>query len=106
MSKMLLLNANCADPAQTAPQTAPVEQSDLGLHCLLRNLCPNVLAIMVLCVCFIQSLRNTDQNLEPTCEADDLQKVVELLTDTDQGPSADLFFIDKRGAASAFEVRE
>lgn len=57
-------------------------------------------------VCFIQSLRKADQNLEPTCEADDLQKVVELLNDTDQGPSADLFFIDKGGAASASEVRK
>ena len=29
--------ANDADPDQTAPQ----EQSDLGLHCLLSPICPN-----------------------------------------------------------------
>ena len=28
--------ANSVDPDQTAPQ----EQSDLGLHCLLRHVCP------------------------------------------------------------------
>ena len=30
--------ANSADP----DQTAPVEQSDQGLHCLQRNFCPNI----------------------------------------------------------------
>ena len=29
---------NSADP----DQTAPVEQSDQGLHCLQRNFCPNI----------------------------------------------------------------
>ena len=29
--------ANSVDPDQTAPE----EQSDLGLHCLLRPICPN-----------------------------------------------------------------
>ena len=31
--------SNRVDPDQTAPE----EQSDLGLHCLLRPICPNVL---------------------------------------------------------------
>ena len=31
--------ANSADPGQTAPK----ELFDLGLHCLLRHICPNVL---------------------------------------------------------------
>ena len=31
--------ANRADPDQTAPK----EQSDLGLHCLLSHSCPNIL---------------------------------------------------------------
>ena len=30
--------ANCVDPDQTAPS----EQSDLGLHCLLKHICPNI----------------------------------------------------------------
>ena len=29
---------NCVDPDQTAPE----EQSDLGLHCLPRPSCPNI----------------------------------------------------------------
>ena len=42
--------ANSVDPDQTAPysadpdQTAP-EQSDLGLHCLLSTVCPNILDV-------------------------------------------------------------
>ena len=30
--------AKSVDPDQTAPR----EQSDLGLHCLLRPICPNI----------------------------------------------------------------
>ena len=33
--------ANSVDP----DQTAPLEQSDQNLHCLLRHTCPNILNI-------------------------------------------------------------
>ena len=33
--------ANSVDPNQAAPLEA-VEKSDLGLHCLLRPVCPNI----------------------------------------------------------------
>ena len=32
--------ANSVDPDQTAPLGAVEEQSDLGLHCLPRHICP------------------------------------------------------------------
>ena len=35
-----MLSANSADPDQTAPK----EQSDLGLHCLLSISCPDILS--------------------------------------------------------------
>ena len=37
--KLLAEKANSADPDQTAPQ----EQSDLGLHCLPKDLCLKIL---------------------------------------------------------------
>ena len=30
------------DPDQTAPRSDPAPQSDLGLHCLPRPVCPNI----------------------------------------------------------------
>ena len=33
--------ANSVDPDQTASEEAVQKQSDLGLHCLLRPICPN-----------------------------------------------------------------
>ena len=32
--------ANIVDPDQTAPSGAVQEQSDLGLHCMPRPICP------------------------------------------------------------------
>ena len=34
--------ANSIDPDQTAPELLLEEQSDLGLHCLSRFVCPNI----------------------------------------------------------------
>ena len=33
-------NVNAMANSEGADQTAPQEQSDLGLHCLLRPICP------------------------------------------------------------------
>ena len=33
-------NVNAMTNSEGADQTAPQEQSDLGLHCLLRPICP------------------------------------------------------------------